>query len=108
VWYERLRRGGDFFMPVNVSKDEFDTRFAELESEVDGEKLVTRHVLEETRRNSDDLAAIKRRLDRVEGRLDQVERKLDGVDRKVDHLSREFRGFPTVVGEIMREVLKRD
>ena len=37
-----------------------------LEQEVDGEKLVTRHILEQTRRNGDDLAAIKTRLDRVE------------------------------------------
>jgi len=29
--------------------------------------IVTRHVLEQTRRNGDDLAAIKTRLDRVEG-----------------------------------------
>jgi hypothetical protein len=30
-----------------------------VEQEVEGEKLVTRHILEQTRRNSDDLAAIK-------------------------------------------------
>ena len=60
--------------------------------------MVTRHVLEQTRRNSDDLAAIKSRLDRVE-------EKLDGVDRKVDNLDREFRRFPGVVGEIVRDVL---
>ena len=44
-----------------------------VEREVDGEKLVTRYILEQTRRNGDDLAAIKTRLDRVESRLDAVE-----------------------------------
>jgi uncharacterized protein YoxC len=86
-------------MPTYVTKDEFEARVGVLEGEVEGEKLVTRHILEQTRRNSDDLAAVKSRLDRVE-------QKLDGLDRKVDSLSREFRGFPTMVGEIVREVLR--
>ncbi len=30
-----------------------------LEGEVEGEKLVTRHILEQTRRNGDDLATLK-------------------------------------------------
>jgi DNA-binding FrmR family transcriptional regulator len=54
-------------------------------------KAVTRHILEQTRRNSDDLAAIKTRLDRVEG-------KVDGVDRKVDDLAKNLPG-------IVRDVL---
>jgi predicted translin family RNA/ssDNA-binding protein len=93
-------------MPTYVTKDEFEARVGVLEGEVEGEKLVTRHILEQTRRNSDDLATIKSRLSRVEGRLDQVEQKLDGLDRKVENLSREFRGFPAMVGEVVREVLR--
>ena len=45
-------------MPADVTKEEFQA----LEQEVEGEKLVTRHILEQTRRNGDDLAAIKTRL----------------------------------------------
>jgi hypothetical protein len=79
--------------PVSVSS----------ENEVEGEKMVTRHILEQTRRNGDDLATIKTRLDRVETRL-------DGVDRKVDGLSGSVQGFvknlPTIVADGMREVLK--
>jgi uncharacterized protein YoxC len=84
-------------MPAYVTRDEFEARVGVLEREVEGEKMVTRHVLEQTRRNSDDLAAIKTRLDRVE-------EKLDGLDRKVDNLDRQFKDFPSAVGEIVREV----
>jgi tetrahydromethanopterin S-methyltransferase subunit G len=91
------------------------TRVDVLEREVDGEKLVTRHILEQTRRNGDDLAAVRTRLDRIEERLDGVEEKLDGVDlkglvRKVDSLDRKVddltRNLPTIVGDVMREVLR--
>jgi len=99
-------------MAAEVTREEFTA----LQQEVEGEKLVTRHILEQTRRNADDLAAIKSRLDRVENRLDRVENRLDGVDQrlggvegnvgglaqKVDALTR---NLPKIVGEVMREVL---
>jgi tetrahydromethanopterin S-methyltransferase subunit G len=88
-----------------VTRDEFKqlaTRVDVIEREAEGEKLVTRHILEQTRRNSDDLAAIKTRLDRVEEKVDGLERKVDGLERKVDGLST---SLPTIVGDVMREVL---
>jgi tetrahydromethanopterin S-methyltransferase subunit G len=99
-------------MPAEVARDEFRA----LEREVEGEKMVTRHILEQTRRNGDDLAAVKTRLDRVETRLDRVENRLDGVEnrlagveqrlggveRKVDNFTG---GFAKTVGQVVREVL---
>ena len=95
---------------------------AVVEQEVDGEKLVTRHILEQTRRNGDDLAAIKTRLGRVEqklegvdlkglvNRVDGLDRKVDGLDRKVDALGRKVddltKTSPPIVGDVMREVLR--
>jgi uncharacterized protein YoxC len=79
-------------MATDVTRGEFDHlsgRAAVLEREVEGEKMVTRHILEQTRRNSDDLAAIKSRLDRVE-------RKVDGLTKSL----------PTIVADVMREVLR--
>jgi hypothetical protein len=64
--------------------------------------MVTRHILEQTRRNGDDLATVKSRLDRVEQRLDTLDRKFDGLDRKFDGLNR---NLPKIVGEVMRDVL---
>jgi len=81
--------------------DQLETRMDVLEREVEGEKLVTRHILEQSRRNGDDLAAIKSRLDRVEEKLDGVD--LKGLVRKVDELTR---NLPTIVGDVMREVLR--
>jgi len=84
-------------MPSDVTREEF----AALEQEVEGEKLVTRHILEQTRRNGDDLAAVKTRLDRVEGKLDGVDRKVDLLGRQVADLSE---GLPRIVADVVREV----
>ena len=86
-------------MATDVTLEEFNrlkTRVDVVEREVEGEKMVTRHILEQTRRNSDDLAVVISRLDRVETRLDRVEQKVDSLARNL----------PTVVGEVMREVLR--
>jgi hypothetical protein len=82
-------------MPAEVTREEFEARVGVLEREVEGEKLVTRHILEQTRRNGDDLAAVKTRLDRVETRLDRVEHKIDSLTRDL----------PTIVGESVRHAL---
>src|SRR5262249_20442852 len=88
-----------------VTRDEFQqlaTRVDVLEREVEGEKLVTRHILEQTRRNSDDLATIRSRLDKVESRLEGVESRLGQLEQKIDSLAA---SLPRVIGEVMREVL---
>jgi hypothetical protein len=101
-------------MPSEVTREEFEARGGVLEREVEGEKMVTRHILEQTRRNSDDLAAIKSRLDGFEQRFDGLDRKVDGLDRKVDGLERTAGGLerkvddltknlPRIVGEAVRE-----
>jgi uncharacterized protein YoxC len=90
-------------MPSDVTREEFEARVGVLEREVEGEKLVTRHILEQTRRNSDDLAAIKTRLDRVEHKVDGLEKKVDGLDKKFDGLAR---NLPHIVGDVMRDVLR--
>jgi seryl-tRNA synthetase len=89
-------------MPAEVTREEFEARVGVLEREVEGEKMVTRHILEQTRRNGDDLAAVKTRLDRVESRLDRVESRLDRVEGKLDGLAR---SLPTIVGDAVRDAL---
>jgi hypothetical protein len=76
---------------------QLETRVAVVEREVGGEKLVTRHILEQTRRNGDDLAAVKSRLDRVE-------QKLDRLDHSFNAFVRDFAGtVADTVREVMRE-----
>ncbi len=107
-------------MAADVTREEFQV----LDREVEGEKMVTRHILEQTRRNSDDLAAVKMRLDRVEVKVDGLDRKVDQLDRKVDQLDRKVdqldrkvgqldrkfddlaKNLPGIVAEVVREVLR--
>ena len=93
-------------MAAEVSREEFIA----LEREVEGEKLATRHILEQTRRNGDDLAAIKTRLDRVEGKVDGLEKRFDGLEMKFEGLDKKVDGLvktlPAIVGEVMRDVLR--
>jgi uncharacterized protein YoxC len=93
-------------MPAYATKDEFQhlaTRVDILEREVEGEKTVTRYILEQTRRNGDDLAALKTRLDRVEQKVDGLERRFDSLERKVDELTK---AMPRIVSEALREALR--
>src|SRR5687767_6887633 len=91
-------------MPEYVTRDEFEARVGVLEREVDGEKLVTRHILEQTRRNGDDLAAIKTRLDRVERKVDGLEQRFGGLEQKVGGLEQKVGGLEQKVGGLERKV----
>jgi hypothetical protein len=86
-----------------VMREEFEARVGVLESEVEGEKLVTRYILEQSRRNGDDLAALKTHFDRLERRVDGMDAKLDALDRKFDGLAR---NLPQIVGKAVREALR--
>ncbi len=93
-------------MATNITREEFDhlkARVDVVEREVEGEKTVTRHILEQTRRNGDDLAAVKSRLDRHDQRFDNLERRFDNLERQVDSLRKEI---PTIVGDVMRDVMQ--
>jgi uncharacterized protein YoxC len=86
-------------MNERPSRDEFDhlrTRVDILEREVEGEKTVTRYILEQTRRNGDDLAAIKTRVDRVEAKVDEVDHTLKDL----------IKNLPRMIAGSMREVLR--
>jgi len=86
-------------MIADVAREEFEARVGVLEREVEGEKLVTRHILEQTRRNSDDLAAIKSRLDRVEHKIDGVVQDVGELRGALENL---VRNLPRMVGEALR------
>jgi tetrahydromethanopterin S-methyltransferase subunit G len=93
-------------MPDSVTREEFthlEGRVSVVEQEVEGEKLVTRHILEQTRRNSDDLAAIKTRLDRVERKVDGVDNRMGSLDNRIGSLES---NLPRIVGDVVREVFR--
>ena len=78
-------------------KHEKNSRRVSACSKAKSEKVITRHILEQTRRNSDDLAAIKTRLDRVERKVDVMDAKLDGLARNL----------PGIVADAVRAALPR-
>ena len=104
-------------MSSDVTRDEFAhlaARVDVVEREVEGKKMVTRHVLEQTRHNGDDLAAIKGRLDRVEGKVDGLATDMRGEFASVRQDMTGLRGMvagltanlPTMIGDVMRQVLR--
>jgi hypothetical protein len=97
-------------MASDVSRDEFvhlEARVTVVEQEVEGEKMVTRHILEQSRRNGDDLrrygddlADFKKQTGE---RFDRLERRFDNLERRFDNLERTL---PSIVGDVMRDVLR--
>lgn len=87
-------------MATDVSRGEFqhlETRVGIVEREVEGEKLVTRHILDQTRRNGEDLAEFKK----------QTGQRFDSLERRFDNLERTLRkDIPTIVREVMPDVLR--
>ncbi len=93
-------------MPSDVTRDEFKhltTRVDVVEREVEGEKLVSRHILMETRRNTDVLAGVLTRLDGVETRLGGVETRLTRVEGTLNGL---VKTLPRIVGDAVRTALR--
>ncbi|HEY7300155.1 MAG TPA: hypothetical protein VH684_19855 [Xanthobacteraceae bacterium] len=90
-------------MTADVTREEFEARVGVLEREVEGEKMVTRYILEQSRRNGDDLAAVKSRLDRVEQKVDTLAEEIHGLRSAFAELRRDL---PKIVGETVREVLR--
>lgn len=64
--------------------------------------MVTRHILEQTRRNGDDLASVRTRLDRVETRLDGVETEVRGLRHSITDL---VKNLPQIVGDAVKDAL---
>ena len=96
-------------MPAYVTREEFEARVGVLEREVEGEKMVTRHILEQTRRNGDDLAALRTRLDRMEGKVDGLDQRLGSLEQRLGSVEQRLgsleRNLPQIVASTLREVL---
>lgn len=80
-----------------------ERRVAALEQEVEGEKLVTRHILEQTRRNGDDIAAMRTQLARMETRLTSVEADVQAMRADLRGLRSDL---PKMIADTLREVLR--
>jgi uncharacterized protein YoxC len=97
-------------MSDTVTREEHKTlqdRVSVVEREVDGEKMLSRYILQQARANGDDLAAVKTRLDRVET---DVRQDISEARRDISALTNDLAGLrkelPTIVADAMREVLR--
>ena len=86
-----------------VTREEFEARMRVLENEVEGEKAVTRHVLEHARLNGDDLAAMKAQLAHLADDMVLVKTTLNSHGLRLNVLTQD-------VGLLRQEVeaLRRD
>ena len=96
-------------MPAYVTREEFKV----LQDEVEGEKLVTRHILEQTRLNGADLATIKKRLEGVDlkglaRKVDSLESKVGSLESKVGSLDAKLTGLIHNLPAIIAEALRKD
>jgi hypothetical protein len=78
-------------MTAEVTREQFTA----LERKVEGEKLVAGHILGQTRRNGDDLAAVNPDSTGSSRSSMDFERLFDGLNRNL----------PKIVGKVMRDVL---
>jgi chromosome segregation ATPase len=88
-----------------------------LEGEVEGEKLVTRYILEQTQRNGDDLGALKTRVDHlsndvalVRGAVTAHTGLLNVLVQDVGQLRQEMGAMRRDTGELRQDMgeLRRD
>jgi flagellar capping protein FliD len=57
---------------MTAREDEMNDRIRFLESEMAGEKVVTRHILEKTQRNGDDIATVRTDITRLDLKIDRM------------------------------------
>lgn len=89
-----------------VTHEEFkrlESRVNTVEQEADGEKLLSRYILNQARQNGDDLGIIKTRVDRLETKVDRIEAELSSLRKDVTSLRGDL---PAIIAETMREVLR--
>ena len=80
-----------------------ETRVEFVAQEVEGEKLLSRYVLQQARQNGDDLAVLKARTERIEGKVDRLEGKVDRLEQRFNQLETKL---PGLIADVMREVLR--
>jgi chromosome segregation ATPase len=95
--------------------DELDAKVRELESEITGEKAVTRHIFEQGRRNTSDLIAIRseitimraesgERLDRLAGDMVLVNAALNSHGTRLNTLTQDVTLIRQDVTALRREI----
>jgi chromosome segregation ATPase len=72
-----------------LTREEFERRMRVLEGEIDGEKAVTRYVLEQARLNGDDLASMKAQLSHLADDMVVVKATLNSHGTRLNLLTQD-------------------
>jgi hypothetical protein len=98
---------------ADVTRAEFvrlEDRVGAAEQEVEGEKLLSRYILAQSRQNGDDLAVLKARVDQVETELMALRGEFSSLRGEVSALKAEVYSFrkdlPGIVADALRDVLR--
>src|SRR2546421_659685 len=87
-----------------VTREEFERRMRVLESEIEGEKAVTRHVLEQARLNGDDLATMTARISHLADDMVLVKTTLNSHGNRLNVLTQDVREIRMEVGHMRTEM----
>lgn len=79
-----------------------ERRTSALEGEVAGEKIVTRHILEQLRANTEIMLEMRKELASLAQKVDRIG---DRVALTEAHLTSLAAKLPTIIADTMREVL---
>ncbi len=91
-------------MATYATREEFDARVRVLEGEVEGEKMVTRHILEQTHHNSNDLASLKTDMALVRAVLTSHSARLNVLTQDVGLLRQDMEVVRRDVSEMRRDM----
>jgi uncharacterized protein YoxC len=87
-----------------------ETRVEFVAREVEGEKLLSRYILQQARQNGDDLAIVKTRVERIETDLRGLRSDFNALNNKFDALNNRFDSsqekLPGMIANVMCEVLR--
>ena len=86
-----------------MPETEMKRRVVELEGEVAGEKIVTRHILEQLRQNTEILLELRKEITSLHQKLDKLGDRTAITDAKVIALEAKL---PGIVADAMREVFQ--
>jgi chromosome segregation ATPase len=90
--------------PAYVTREEFERRMGELRSEIEGEKRVTRHVLEQARLNGDDLATMTAQISHLADDMVLVKTTLNSHGNRLNILTQDVREIRMEVGQMRTEM----
>src|SRR5262245_5665875 len=81
-----------------------ERRVSTLEDEVEGEKIVSRHILQETRQNSGDLATIKAQIMHLTGDMVIANAALSSHGLRLNILTQDVREIRAEMGQMRAEM----